>query len=100
MATKKPVWGNRQWVVTSYGIEHLGKPRYVVPKNRLAELRQGEEARGIADWPPHLAEKNWVDTSAFLEVFGKALEIHKPDGAELINLENTVRYTQKILEER
>ena len=28
-------------------------------------------------WPVHLAEKSWVDIEAFIEVFIKAIEIHK-----------------------
>ena len=38
----------------------------------LAKLREGEI--GVADWPLHMAAKNWVDISAFLEAFERAAQ--------------------------
>jgi hypothetical protein len=69
---------NRQWAVTSYGVETVkpGAPyHYHFTADRLLESRNGEGQH--YDWPVHIAEKTWVDIEAFIEVFEKALELHK-----------------------
>jgi hypothetical protein len=64
---------NEQWAVTSYGIECLDD-YYVIEADRLDERRLGTD---LPDWPVHLAEKNWVDLSAFIEAFRFAIRKHR-----------------------
>jgi hypothetical protein len=67
---------NHQWAVTDYGVESLKPaPDYHFTAQRLTE--QTDRGNGpVYDWPPHMAEKTWVDTEAFIEAFTNALEIH------------------------
>jgi hypothetical protein len=90
----KRVWGNHQWVVTSYGIEAMGHNHYNVPMERLATLREGHP--GAADWPLHVAERDWVDIEAFLEAFFYALDHHRPEGHELVDRDETARLARKM----
>ena len=68
---------NSQWVVTDYGVDTVeGQPEYPFEAKRLVDL--GRAGQGdLYTWPVHLAEKSWVDIEAFVEVFIKAIEIHK-----------------------
>jgi hypothetical protein len=69
----------------------------IIPKQALAELRVGLESSGVADWPLQMAEKTeWVDCDAFLEAFAHALEIHKAEGREKIDMGETTRLARKI----
>jgi hypothetical protein len=71
---KPPIrFANSQWAVTSYGLECLTS-YYPIEAARLTETRPG--TRDMYDWPPHMAEKEWVNVPAFIEAFGQALRIH------------------------
>lgn len=50
------------WVVTEYGLEHLGTGSYAIPKERVHE----------PDWALHMAEKQWVNMHDFLLALGDA----------------------------
>lgn len=66
------IWRNRQWAVTSYGIENVCGPyHYYIEKSRLHQIMG---VRG--DWRDHMQGKNWVDAQQFDECFAKAVEIH------------------------
>ena len=68
---------NRQWKVTNYGVE-TRKPEAPYQFEAKQLLETTDRGNGLLyDWPVHLAEKSWVDIEAFIEVFAKALEIHK-----------------------
>ena len=84
MATKKKVWGNHQWVMTSCRSLSMWY---------LTELQPGHEANGVAHWPAHMAKKNRVNLEAFLEAFGKALQTHK---WEKVDLGATAQYARKL----
>ena len=74
-------FSNSQWNVTDYGIE--AKPPgsvYEIDGKRLLEITDRGRAGTFYDWPVHMAEKEWVDLSAFNEAFVMALTIH---GAKL-----------------
>ena len=57
-------------------------PTYELSSERLLETRTA----GLYDWPVQMAEKNWVDTEAFVEAFTKALSLHagKLNGAAIL----------------
>lgn len=72
----KSLYQNRQWAVTSYGVESVPpESKYHFEASRLTEMR-GDGADAIYDWPVHMAEKTWVDIEAFIDAFKKALELH------------------------
>lgn len=69
-------FSNQQWDVTDYGIEtRQGSPIYEIAKSRLTETRDGIRGREY-NWPPHMAEKEWVNIEAFIEAFTQALILH------------------------
>jgi hypothetical protein len=68
----KILFENRQWRVTASGVESVNAPAYEISTDRLLET----ERAGLYDWPVQMAEKNWVDTEAFIEAFTKALSLH------------------------
>lgn len=51
-------------------------PTYHFTADRLTEMQGGGRGK-FYDWPVHMAEKTWVDVTAFNEAFVKALELHK-----------------------
>lgn len=64
--TDEILWRNRQWAVTTYGIESVSGPvHYYVHKSDLR-----------TDWIEHMEIKNWVDAKLFTECFVAALVIH------------------------
>lgn len=70
------LFSNAQWRVTSFGLETTaGQPRYEVAKGSLTETTDREDGT-FYDWPVHMAEKDWVDLSAFAEAFAHALDKH------------------------
>ncbi|WP_414461780.1 hypothetical protein [Hyphomicrobium sp. DY-1] len=62
------IYKNRQWAVTSYGVENIAGPyHYFIEIERLDE----------DDWIEHMQGKKWVDIVEFSIVLGKAREIHR-----------------------
>jgi hypothetical protein len=45
----------------------------------------------LCDWPPHMAEKTWVDLEAFLEASGHALRRHRPKDFDADRLARSAR---------
>ena len=65
---------NQQWAVTSWGLSSRDpSPLKEIPAERLTELAPGTE---YYLWPLFMAEKSWVDLSAFIEAFSEALRYH------------------------
>jgi hypothetical protein len=81
------LYKNDQWKVEEDGLRSIGlHADNFVEIGQLGQL----EARGKRQyyiWPLHMAEKTWVDVEAFLDAFGKALEIHRAEIDPPINLE-------------
>jgi hypothetical protein len=76
---EKLLWQGRQWVVTSRGMRPAASQmHYWIGKERLAEARPFS-AGVLADWPLHMAEKDWVDIEDFLQVWVKACKLHHTD---------------------
>ena len=70
---------NAQWAVTDYGMETIEDgytPPYHIEELRLTEAINRPNGT-FYNWPMHMAKKTWVDIEAFMEAFGKALELHK-----------------------
>ena len=65
-------WRGRQWAVTSDGIEALDGCYYIAA-NRLLEDCP------IYGWPPHMADKNWVDVPDFITAWLVAIALHGKD---------------------
>lgn len=64
--TDEVLWRNRQWAVTTYGIESVSGPvHYDIPRSSLC-----------ATWLQHMEDKAWVDAKLFAECFVAALVIH------------------------
>ena len=60
-ALQEPIyWKGRQWAVTSYGIE-ARDGKYPIKGERVWEDNEGH------GWVEHMAEKEWVDLSDFVE---------------------------------
>lgn len=60
-ALQEPIyWKGRQWAVTSYGIE-ARNGKYLIKGERV-----WEDNRSYG-WVEHMAEKEWVDLSDFVE---------------------------------
>ena len=72
----KPVfWSGRQWAVTSYGLEVVGKPyHYCIPKAELCLL--AFDNSGLLQWPEHMFRKRWCDTYDFGRAFCEAVTVH------------------------
>lgn len=70
--SKKIWWRGRQWAVTAYGIECLDGT-YAIDAKRLGMMRTPSQA----EWPAHMAEKEWVDMEDFMRAFSIALIRHK-----------------------
>jgi hypothetical protein len=75
------LWQGRQWAVTTRGIDTTrpyrnGAYPYWIEKERLAETRPFSNGL-LADWPLHLAEKNWVDIEDFIQAWQFACRVHK-----------------------
>lgn len=67
--TDKILWRNRQWAVTSYGIENVAGPyHYYIDANKITQA--------WLNWPEHMREKNWVDEEMFDECYTQAVKIH------------------------
>jgi DNA-binding transcriptional MocR family regulator len=92
----KPVI-NPQWTVVDAGIKCLDH-EYEITKSQLAELR--EPNKGIAMWPLQMAEKSWVDIEAFVAAYENALIVHKPPGAENIDMVASFQLARKIAADR
>jgi hypothetical protein len=56
----------RQWRVFALGLDTLDD-RYLIDKSRLAETRPGDPS--LADWPVHMAIKNWIDIEDFIQAW-------------------------------
>lgn len=64
----KIIYQNHQWALTSDGIERKSKgwpereTSYFIANGRFVESQEHS-------WPEHMAEKTWVDITAFIEVW-------------------------------
>jgi hypothetical protein len=96
MSKPKRLWANTHWEVADDGLASLGDVEYFIPRDRLCELRPGEEANGVVSWPLQIAAKNWADLGSFEEAFQMALELLKPAGLEAINLSLSVARAREI----
>lgn len=86
---------NWQWAVTESGIEAVEgttspsvvglTSRYVIYSDKLLDTtRRGNHT--FYEWPIHMAEKTWVDVTAFNQAFERAISYHLEDGMEAVNL--------------
>lgn len=67
------IFSNAQWRIKDGHVETLGEPYdYHFSIDRVFETSDHRGAP-VYDWPPHMAEKSWVDVRLFNEVFEKAL---------------------------
>ena len=92
------LFANGQWAVTRYGLECLTS-NYPIEAKRLTERGPGGRAE-MYDWPPHLAEKEWVDVPAFLEAFQEALRVHAWGHPQVDCWAKTLRKTNMIAGQR
>ncbi|HWD28590.1 MAG TPA: hypothetical protein VG387_15570 [Rhizomicrobium sp.] len=105
---KQPLFKNRQWAVTDYGLEAIvgartpedgdeqgSTPDYEIPASRLLETtaRDGVE---LYDWPVHMAEKTWIFLGAFIEAFLFALIAHQQsEKIQADILAKSIKYARK-----
>jgi hypothetical protein len=69
-----PFWTGRQWKVTRQGlVTTRGNFHYFIPKREILKGLQGIGR----PWPPHMAEKTWVDIDDFCEAWLRALEAYE-----------------------
>ncbi len=87
---------NRQWAVTSYGLEAIDRaaPRYEAEGCRMNEIRPGSD---LYDWPVHMAEKDWVDLPAFIEAFEHALRLYCPSDFDADRFARSVAEARRIV---
>jgi len=70
--TSRVLFSNKQWAVTTYGVENVRGPgHYAIAKSDLI-IPMGE----YRTWCDHMAEKNWVIPDLFNEAYEQALVIH------------------------
>lgn len=69
--TDRVIFENRQWAVTSYGLENIAGPYHyhIAASDLRIPMGQGRT------WCDHMEVKNWVDIDAFEEAFDRAVEI-------------------------
>ena len=68
------VFRNGQWLVTNEGVDRAdGQSSYWFGINRVFEIDDHRGPTKLYSWPPHMAEKTWVDIGAFNEAFEQAL---------------------------
>jgi hypothetical protein len=76
MGSAAPIWTGRQWQVTRQGlITTRGNFHYFISRREILKgLHPGRVGRA---WPPHMAEKTWVDIDDFCEAWLRALEAYE-----------------------
>lgn len=95
---------NAQWRVTDHGMEGVGEHSwYHFSADRLLEQHNDGNNGKFYNWPLHMAEKTWVDTEAFIQVFAKAVDIHSGRYSGEVNekqLERSFEMARKITADR
>ena len=86
---------NNQWQVTTHGLEPVNvMVGSLIPCDELLKLRAGES---LYEWPLHMAEKTWIDYSAFEQAFRMALERHTTGGQlDPVRLDLSIRKGRDI----
>jgi hypothetical protein len=99
MGIKPPpirIWANTHWEVTEDGMASLGPVDYFIPKDRLCELRDGFEGKGISMWPLHIAEKSWAPIEPFLEAYQRAIQLLKPRGLDKVDFAESAKLAREL----
>jgi hypothetical protein len=95
--SRRRLWANTHWEVAEDGVASLEPMEYFIWKNHLCQLRWGNEASGIANFPFHIADKIERPIEPFLEAFVKAIELLKPTGYEKVNVEATLALVREVV---